>query len=291
MSALLSSRRRLLHHCYGVDPPPAIPTVPIYGQPDTVFPVHRIYCVGGLNYGEKQVEKKLWGVRVKIKDVVRERPFFFLKPADAIVPCGTITTNATRGRRGRRHHGPPPSAVVTTSANNTIPYPSATTNLRYEVELVVALSSATTIYGYAVGVDLTRRDRQVQAKIQSQPWCTAKAFDRSAPISAIRPLLRTTMTGTTKTTKNCDEHEAHTTTPDGTMWLRVNGVQRQTAKPRTDMIHSVTELLAVLGEEFELTGGDLLYTGTPDHGVGPLVVGDTVTAGLDGVGELSFTMV
>jgi fumarylpyruvate hydrolase len=280
------SSRRLLH--YVVDSPPTIPTVPIYGQPNTVFPVHRIYCVGGQNYGEKQVEKKIWGVRVKIKDPVRERPFFFLKPADAIVPCGTTTTkSATSGRRGRRHHALPPPAAVTTTANNNIPYPSATTNLRYEVELVVAMSSATTIYGYAVGVDLTRRDIQVQAKIQSRPWCSAKAFDRSAPISAIRPLFLTTTT----TTKNGDEDEANNTTPDGAMWLRVNGVQRQTAKPRTDMIHSVTELIAALGEEFELTAGDLLYTGTPNHVVGPLVVGDTVTAGLDGVGELSFTMV
>jgi fumarylpyruvate hydrolase len=244
-----------------------MPTVPIYGQEDTpvVFPVHRIYCVGR-NYAEHA--KEMGG------DPDREPPFFFLKPADAIVPCGVATTSGGSSDASPSS-SPPPVA--------SIPYPSVTANLHFEVELVVALSSANTIYGFAVGVDLTRRDLQTSAKILSRPWCSAKAFDRSALISAIRPLVSLSI-------DNGNAAAATAPVPDGTLWLRVNGVKQQEATPARDMIWPVSEILTELGKQFELKGGDLIYTGTP-AGVGPLVVGDTVTAGLDGVGELSFTIV
>jgi fumarylpyruvate hydrolase len=228
--------------------PTIIPTIPIYSIPDQVFPVHRIYCVGR-NYAEHAQE--MGG------DPTRDMPFFFLKPADAIVPCA-VTPNEEGGI----------TPIV------TLPYPSATSNLHYEVEWVVAMASATSVYGYAVGVDLTRRDLQAIAKKQSRPWCSAKAFDRSAPITSIRPIT---------TSRIVDEEDA-------CLWLQVNGVERQRVAPIRHMIWSLKEIIASLSEQFELTAGDLIFTGTP-AGVGPLVVGDTVVAGMDGVGELSFRIV
>jgi fumarylpyruvate hydrolase len=235
-------------------------------QHDKVFPVHRIYCVGR-NYADHAIE--MGG------DPVRERPFFFLKPADAIVPCGI-------GGGG----------IGGTGTTTMIPYPSATSNLHYEVELVVAMSSATSVYGYAVGVDLTRRDLQTVAKQQARPWCSAKGFDRSAPIGAIRPLRRRRQQ--LDAILDTDDDDASASSQQQQMqhelWLRVNGIERQRSRPFVDMIWSVNEILSSLREQFDLTAGDLIFTGTP-AGVGPLVVGDTVTAGLDGVGQLSFTMV
>jgi len=181
-------------------------------------------------------------------DPDREPPFFFTKPADAIVPGG-----------------------------GTIPYPLRTTNLHHEIELVVALgrggtqiSSASAlehVFGYAVGLDLTRRDLQAEARKQGKPWDTAKGFDRSAPISPIVPASR------------CG-HPAR-----GRITLSVNGALRQQGD-LADMIWNVPEIIAELSTLFELAAGDLIFTGTP-AGVGPLVRGDVAQGQIEGVGELT----
>ncbi len=194
------------------------------------FPVHRIYCVGR-NYAEHAKEM---GAPVE-----RETPTFFMKPADAVV--------ADRA---------------------TIAYPLGTTNLHHEVELVIALASGGSniapadalahVFGYAVGIDLTRRDLQAAAKAKGLPWDTAKGFDDSAPISAIH---RAALVG----------HPTY-----GELALVVNGEVRQ----RTDigdMIFDVPSIVHELSKLFELAAGDLIYTGTP-AGVGPLVRGDHAVA-------------
>jgi fumarylpyruvate hydrolase len=178
-----------------------------------------------------------------------EPPIFFTKPADALVPSGS-----------------------------TVPYPPGTRNLHYEVELVVALHLGGTriaatqalnhVYGYAVGNDLTRRDLQSQAKSHGQPWDMAKGFDASAQISQIHAV----------------ERFGHPTS--NAIWLKVNGVQRQHAT-LDQMIWSVPEIISGLSALVALQPGDLIYTGTPD-GVGPLVPGDVVTAGIEGLDELEF---
>jgi fumarylpyruvate hydrolase len=180
----------------------------------------------------------------------RERPLFFDKPADAL----------------------------TTAAE--VPYPPETANLHHEVELVVALSgggrdlsaeqAGRCIFGYAVGVDLTRRDLQSDAKKKGAPWTTAKGFDHSAPISAIRPAT------------DCGD------SANAAVTLAVNGVVRQQGNT-ADMVWSVPEVIAELSRLFELQAGDLLFTGTP-AGVGPLVPGDLVGCRIEGVGILSFTV-
>ena len=207
--------------------PPATPTVAIRGS-GSRFPVHRIYCVGR-NYAEHAKEM---GAPVE-----RERPVFFMKPADAIV------------------------------TQRRVPYPSGTTNLHHEVELVVALSSGGTdipapsamqhVYGYAVGLDLTRRDLQAEMKKKSLPWDIAKGFDASAPISEIVPALGV--------------HPAN-----GTLALDVNGETRQSADV-ADMIFPVAEIIAELSKLYELRAGDLIYTGTPS-GVAALQRGDRFRA-------------
>jgi fumarylpyruvate hydrolase len=242
--------------------PPAVPTVPIVNttnvkeeggeQKEEVFPVHRIYCVGR-NYAEHSIE--MGG------DPNRETPFFFCKPADAIVPCGCDKSSASS-----------PSPVT------QIPYPLATHNLHHEIELVVAIGKGGTmidvqsaeshIFGYAIGVDLTRRDLQKSAKEHSRPWCTAKAFDRSAPIGNIYPK-----------SKNLQNKQ---------LWLNVNGQRRQTGHV-TQMIWSVPEIVSILSQYFALQPGDLIFTGTP-AGVAALEPGDTVAAGMDGLGELAFSI-
>jgi fumarylpyruvate hydrolase len=178
-----------------------------------------------------------------------EPPIFFTKPADALVQGGS-----------------------------SVPYPPGTQDLHHEVELVVALhrggtridaaSALTHVFGYAVGNDLTRRDLQSQARARGQPWDMAKAFDASAQISAIHPV------GTF----------GH---PSGNaIWLQVNGIRRQHSS-LDQMIWSVPEIISGLSQLVELQPGDLIYTGTPD-GVGPLVPGDVVTAGIEGLDELEF---
>jgi len=203
------------------------------------FPVHRIYCVGR-NYAEHAREMG--------DDPQRDPPFFFTKPADAIIENG-----------------------------ETLPYPQSTKDLQHEIELVVAIGGSgrdisvkkakKLIFGYAVGNDFTRRDLQAQAKKARRPWDTAKGFDHGAAIGPIVPVA-----------------EAEVTTGSG-IGLKVNGEFRQRAK-LGDMIWSVAETISALSELYELRPGDLIYTGTP-AGVGPVEPGDVVEGSIQGLGTLS----
>ncbi|PZP93260.1 MAG: fumarylacetoacetate hydrolase [Variovorax paradoxus] len=219
--------------------PPAAPvTLAVAGTP-TLFPVNRVFCIGR-NYA--------WG-----PDEARpaEMPAWFMKPASAVVPAA----------------GP-------------LPYPPQTTELCHEIELVVAIGlggrdiDATQapqhIWGYAAGLDLTRRDLQQQAKRAGGPWEPAKAFDHSAPCT---PLVPAAAIGHPR---------------QGTVWLAVNGVQRQRADI-ADLLWPVAELVAMLSRSVALLPGDLLYTGTP-AGVGPLQPGDRLTGGVTGIGDFSMTV-
>jgi fumarylpyruvate hydrolase len=222
-------------------PPAPQPSVEIKGRAER-FPVRRIFCVGR-NYAAHAREMG--------KDPEREAPFFFTKPADAVVPNHT-----------------------------TIPYPSRTANLHHEIELVVALhkggkniavaDALEHVYGYAVGNDLTRRDLQFEARDKGRPWDTAKAFDRAAPITAIQPAADVGHPGR------------------GRIWLQVNGELRQEGDI-ADLIWSVPEIVAELSTLFELAPGDLIYTGTP-AGVTPLKPGDRVEGGVDGLDMLVTTI-
>src|SRR6185503_3859445 len=221
---------------YVITPAPQ-PSVEVRGSRDR-FPVRRIFCVGR-NYAAHARE---------MGNDDREPPFFFTKPADAVV------------------------------ANNaSVPYPPRTSNFHHEVELVVAIGGAgrnvaqgdasALIYGYAVGIDLTRRDLQNQAKDGGKPWDTSKGFDHSAPTAAIHPR------------KDVGLIES------GEIWLKVNGNDRQRAN-LAEMTWKVPEIIAELSTLFELAPGDLIFTGTP-AGVGPLVRGDAVEAGIDGLDKLA----
>jgi fumarylpyruvate hydrolase len=217
-------------------PPPPRPAIPLAGT-ETLFPIRRILCVGR-NYAAHR--REMGGDE-------RDPPFFFAKPGDAVVPGG-----------GR------------------VPYPSATTELHHEIELVIAIggegadlspgAAAGLIYGYAVGVDLTRRDLQNSAKAKGQPWEAGKAFDSSAPISPI--------------------HRGAPPPPEARVWLAVNGEVRQSGLIG-DMIWSPAEIIAQASILWRLAPGDLIFTGTPE-GVGPLAPGDRVTGGVDGVDVLAF---
>lgn len=217
------------------------PTLPVAGS-DQTFPVHRIYCVGR-NYAAHAEEMG--------HDPKRTAPVFFMKPADAVVPSGSA-----------------------------MPYPSRTANLHHEIELVVAIGepgrdipaakALEHVFGYAVGIDLTRRDLQQEAKEKRGTWDTAKGFDRSAPVSALH---RAADIG----------HPV-----SGRIWLGVNGEIRQNAD-LDELIWSVPEAIAELSTYFELLPGDLVFTGTP-AGVGPLEAGDEVTGGIDGVDEIAVTI-
>lgn len=223
-----------------VFPPPVTPSVAIAGS-DARFPVHRIYCVGR-NYAAHARE---------MGQDEREAPFFFMKPADAIV-----------------------------ENHQTIPFPLRTSNLHHEIELVVALQAGGThvpaerarelVFGYAVGNDLTRRDLQFEARDKGRPWTTGKAFDRAAVISAIHPAARI-------------GHPER-----GRIWLSVNDELRQEGD-LADLIWSVPEIIAELSTLFELAAGDLIYTGTP-AGVAALQPGDRLAGGVDGVDTLLTTM-
>jgi fumarylpyruvate hydrolase len=218
-----------------------IPHVAIH-QSEDKFPVHRIYCVGR-NYAEHAREMGA--------DPVKEAPFFFCKPNDAVVAHGSA-----------------------------IAYPSATKNFHHEVELVVALKSGGVnilpkaaldlVFGYAVGVDLTRRDLQQAAKDKGRPWDVGKAFDQSAPIGALRPVLS----------------GGHI--PDAAISICINGAVKQSSDVK-DMIWNVPDIIAHLSGLFELKSGDLIYTGTP-AGVGPLVKGDRVEARIAGLPPLDFSI-
>ena len=217
-------------------PPHAPASVPVEGEA-AVFPVRRILCVGR-NYAAHRRE---------MGGDDRDPPFFFAKPADAIVPPG-----------------------------GQVRYPPATSDLHHEIELVVALKGGgadvppaqalSLVYGYAVGVDLTRRDLQNAAKAKGHPWDAAKGFDASAPISAIRK-----WTGAP---------------PQGRIALSVNGELRQDGQV-ADMIWNLAEVIAEASRLWTLAPGDLIFTGTAE-GVGPIVPGDVVEGEVEGVGQLQF---
>ena len=206
------------------------PTVAIAGSAER-FPVRRIFCVGQ-NYAEHAREMG--------SDPDRAPPFFFAKPADAVVASGT-----------------------------TLAFPSRTEDLHHEVELVVALGSggrdirvedaAATIFGWTVGLDLTRRDLQAAAKTAGRPWDMAKGFDASAPIGALHPGMPPA---------------------SGAITLDIDGQRRQTGD-LSDMIWSVAEIIATLSTYVALAPGDLIFTGTP-AGVGPIRRGETVTGAIAG---------
>jgi fumarylpyruvate hydrolase len=218
--------------------PASQPAVAVAGT-DARFPVHRIYCVGR-NYAAHAREMGA--------DPTREAPFFFCKPADAVVESGSA-----------------------------IPYPSRTADFHHEIELVVALgkgghdialaAALEHVYGYAVGIDLTRRDLQAESKKQGKPWDTSKGFDSSAPIGAIHPV------------------GAHGHRTRGRIWLSVNGESRQDADI-ADLIWSVPEIIAELSTLFALAPGDLIFTGTP-AGVAAVKPGDRLEGGIDGLGTLA----
>ena len=225
--------------------PPAVVSVPIVGSNDR-YAVHRIYCVGR-NYEEHAKEMGFTG---------REPPFFFLKPADAIVAIKVGTTGQ-------------------------IPYPSLTKNLHHEIELVVAIGTGgknikaedahNHIYGYAVGLDMTRRDLQGEMKKAGRPWCIGKAFDHSAPIGPITPAA---LAG--------DVNKAE-------LYVQVDGKDRQRSNV-AKLIWSVAETIEHLSAAWELMPGDLIYTGTPE-GVAAVVSGDTMVGGIAGLGTLTVKVV
>ena len=217
-------------------------TIPIVGETD-VFPVRRIYCIGR-NYAAHAREMG--------SDPNREPPFFFQKPTDAIqnVPVGTVVDH---------------------------PYPSLTKNYHHEVELVAALKSGGTnipaeqaldhVYGYALGLDMTRRDLQNGMAAEKKPWEIGKSFDHGAVLGPIHPASKT----------------GHFS--KGAISLAVNGTVRQNSD-LTKMIWSVAEQIAKLSEAFELKAGDIIYSGTPEN-VGPVVKGDVLLCKLEGLPDMS----
>jgi fumarylpyruvate hydrolase len=217
------------------------PSVAIADSADR-FPVRRIWCVGR-NYADHAREMGF---------SERELPFFFAKPADAVVPGG-----------------------------GTVRVPPLTNDYQHEIELVVAIGKAGAripvaeagayVFGYAVGLDMTRRDLQLELREHKRPWEMAKAFDQSAPIGAIR------------------RSSGNGVIDSGEIWLRVNGTERQ----RGDigqLIWSVAEVIAKLSEYVELAPGDLIFTGTP-AGVGKVQAGDVLLGGIAGLGELQVSLI
>jgi fumarylpyruvate hydrolase len=221
--------------------PPMQASLAIKGS-DARFPVRRIFCVGR-NYEAHAIEMG--------KDPTREAPFFFTKPADAVVD--TLCT---------------------------VPYPPLTENLHYEIELIIAIGKGGSdiaeddvmdhVWGASVGIDLTRRDLQNEAKTMGRPWDWGKAFDHSAPIAPIVPIA--------------DVPSVET----GRIWLAVNGETKQDAD-LADLIWSVREHVSILSRSMTLAPGDIIMTGTP-AGVGAIVAGDVVTGGVDGIGTLEVTI-
>ena len=217
--------------------PPAVTTVAVAGA-DEVFPVARVYCVGR-NYAEHTIEMG--------HDPERELPFFFMKPADAVV------------------------------STDRLPFPTQTEELHHEIELVVALGEGGRdipveraldhVFGYTVGLDMTRRDLQAEAKKAGRPWDMAKGFDQSAPTGAIRTV----------------DDIGHPT--QGAVWLRINGEPRQ-AGDLDQQIWKVPETISYLSTLVGLRAGDLIMTGTP-KGVGRVEPGDRLDGHIDGVGDLS----
>lgn len=225
---------------YAVTPPTAT-LIPVQGT-NTTFPVRRIYCVGR-NYAEHAREMG--------SDPNREPPFFFSKPRDAIVAQG-----------------------------GDVPFPPATDNLQHEVELVVAIGKGgadipesealTHVFGYATGIDFTRRDLQTLAREKCHPWELGKGMDFGAPISAIVPVS--------------DGIPA----ADASIWLKVNGDIRQSSR-LNQMTWNVAEIINRLSHFFTLAAGDLIYTGTPG-GVSTVNRGDVMSCGIDGLPDLQVTL-
>ena len=230
---------------YVFEPEPQV-AVPVVGS-DALYPVRRIYCVGR-NYAAHAREMGF--------DPDREPPFFFCKPDNSAV-------------------------FVPQGHTVDIAYPSQSSDYQHEIELVVAIGKAGRdiaverandhVFGYAVGLDMTRRDLQLRARDKGRPWELGKAFDQSAPIATIYPAAKF----------------GHPT--QGAVWVQVDGADRQ----RSDiakLIWSVPEVIANLSTFFELQPGDLIYTGTPE-GVGKVERGQTMRGGVDGLGELSVRVV
>jgi fumarylpyruvate hydrolase len=225
---------------YRFDPPPVI-AAPIRGSDDS-FPIRRIFCVGR-NYEGHAAEM---GVKVD-----REAPFYFTKSATTYVPSGS-----------------------------TVPYPPGTANYHYEMELVVAIGApafrvsasqaADVIFGYACGLDMTRRDLQLAAREQRRPWDLGKDFEASAVLSSVVPAAEI-------------GHPSQ-----GVIELRVNGAVRQSSNLNL-LIHPVPALVADLSKYYHLQAGDLIYTGTPE-GVGPVQTGDRIEGSIAGVGEISLNI-
>ncbi len=224
-------------------PPQAV--VPVDTSAD-LFPVHRVYCVGR-NYADHAREMGF---------SEREAPFFFAKPPDAVLP-------------------------VPFGSTGELPYPGETTNLHHEIELVVAIGKSGIniaaadalkhVYGYAVGLDMTRRDLQFALRDNGRPWDVAKGFDYSAPIS---PIKLVEVTGELVSAQ---------------IWLNVNGERRQ-ASDTGKLIWSVNETIEHLSKFFELRPGDLIYTGTP-AGVGAVKRGDELEGGIEHIGALKVKIV
>jgi fumarylpyruvate hydrolase len=221
--------------------PAPVVSVPVLGHTER-FPVHRVYCVGR-NYEDHAKEMGFTG---------RESPFFFLKPTDALV-------------------------VVNAGETGTLPYPSLTHNFHHEIELVVAIGKGgkniqvedamAHIYGYAVGLDMTRRDLQNDMEKQSRPWCIGKAFDASAPIGPITPVAQAG-----------DITQAE-------IFVQVNGSDRQRSQV-SKLIWNIAEIIAHVSTAWELQPGDLIYTGTPE-GVAAVVPGDTLLGGVSGLQSIT----
>ncbi len=221
--------------------PPKQASLAVKGT-DARFPIRRIFCVGR-NYEAHAIEMG--------NDPTREPPFFFTKPADAALdtPC-------------------------------TIPYPPMTDNLHHEIELVIAIGKGGAniaeadvmdhVWGASVGIDLTRRDLQNEAKKAGRPWDWSKAFDNSAPIAPIVPIADVPSVEKAR------------------IWLAVNDEIRQDAD-LADLIWSVREHVSFLSQAMTLAPGDIIMTGTP-AGVGAIVAGDVVTGGVDGIGDLEVTV-
>lgn len=222
--------------------PEPVPTIPVAGS-DKLFPVRRIYCVGR-NFADHAIEMG--------HDPDKEPPFFFQKNPDSIVPPG-----------------------------KDFPYPTETSDVHHEIELVVALKSGGTdipldkaldcVFGYGVGLDMTRRDLQGQAKKMGRPWETGKSFEASAPCSAIHPVSEV----------------GHPT--QGTIRVAVNGETRQEGD-LNQMIWKVPEMISYLSRLFELRPGDVIFAGTP-AGVGAVVRGDVMTGHVEGVDDITVKVV
>jgi len=224
-----------------VIPPPPVSSVAVSGT-KARFPVRRIICVGR-NYAAHAREMG--------RDPDREPPFFFLKPADTVVDNDAI-----------------------------VPYPPQTNNFHYEIELIVAIGKAGNaipvdealdhVFGYGVGIDLTRRDLQLQAREQGRPWDWGKGFDLSAPIASLHPF----------------EEVGHPTA--GRIWLAVDGQVKQDSDI-SKLIWPVPDIISIASGSMELKPGDLIMTGTPE-GVGPVKRGEVMTGGIEGLGEIRITV-